>query len=696
MKRKQCTVAGPTEQTQRQRGGRRQPQTSCVHCRIKKIKCDRNMPCHSCVIRGVSCTGLPAAEPSIPQSNVTNLETGPSVLARLDRLERVVFRSGEQLNPSTQVLPSSATPTASKQVTAPNVPSGFLCHDAERQQAAKLLDSTYTRNPRSTATQAHFPRFHVAPASSHSKQAASRYSYSGPAFLMTRDEALLLLHDFCENPFHLLPIIYEPATRSLIKAFYTQLEQGDSGDPTIAALILSIAATSASFSNGSGRTKNVFASPEAATELSFTWIQTALSILDDSQFATDKILEACQARAILAYVVSNVEGCSARYRFLHSCSVAIARDASLHLIDSAATPSPSDDPPTREMKRRLWWHLASTDWLMGFVGGPLDGTYTIQPRHFIVKRPRNLNDNDLNQNDETLTYPLNVPTNVSGFLQRIRLAEITREMIDARPPGLVDAEITDLTTVASLDMLFQTALMEMPPCLHQGAPVPPGAPLHFGHLRDLILLCFHMRRARLHRPFLLHDTDNPCYASSRHQCISSARSVLSLSIEMLEEPSATDHGQGFINPLTYRAGLVISSTFMACAILALNAGLASNRTTRPTSTSEVAEMHAEITRACRALAKAAEDSSFAENLLPSLVGVLKQYKVNEIDDLVTVNSSLTVEGGVSGDDNARGQMEMLGEPADNFTRWNDFFATVPEIDGFDQFFANLDFYCGPT
>ncbi|KAI0871900.1 hypothetical protein GGS24DRAFT_491899 [Hypoxylon argillaceum] len=529
---------------------------------------------------------------------------------------------------------------------------------------------------------------------------------------MTREEALRLLRDFYENPYHLLPIIYEPSARSLINTFYAQLEQGHEGDPTAAALILSIASTSASFFHDRDITHTMFASTEEATQASVVWRETALAILDDSRFPINGTLESCQARAILAYAVCNVEGCSARYRFLHSCSIAIARDMSLHLIDSTATTDKSDDIATREIKRRLWWHLASTDWLLGLVGGPLDGTYTIQPRHFVVNRPRNLNDNDLNQNDETLTYPLHILTNVSCFLQRIRLGEISREIIDARPPRLIDVEITDFNTVTSLDRLFERVLTEFPPSLQKGASIPDGAPLHFAQQRDLILLCFNFRRARLHRPFLLHDTDNPLNEPSRRQCLASARIVLSISSEMLEGSSTVDQNQDFGNPLAYRAGLVISGMFMACAILALNAGLIWNRTTgnahaNPQTSTASSEMHDEITRACRVLAKAGEKSTFAANLLRNLVGVLKQYSVKEIDDLVTPRTTLTPNSEYSSGNNdptlhahvTRDQPQSAGDTTnmvENLTMWNDFFATMPEMEGYDQLFAGLDYYCGPT
>ncbi|KAI0517797.1 hypothetical protein F5B22DRAFT_100494 [Xylaria bambusicola] len=550
---------------------------------------------------------------------------------------------------------------------------------------------------------------------------------------MTQEEALLLLWDFCDNPYHLLPILYEPSTRSSIANFYAQLENGQEGDPTVAALILSIASTCASFSSHSRH--SMFGSIEEADQASTAWRENALTILDDTQFSTPGSLERCQARTIITYVVSNVEGCSVRYRYLHSCTVAVARDMSLHLIDSPVATDKSDDMLTKEIKRRLWWHLASTDWLLSLVGGPLDGTYSVQPRHFVVKRPRNINDSDLGQ-DETFTYPPHVLTRMAYFLQRIRLSEICREMADSRSPGFLGVDITDFDTVSSLDRLFEKALAEMPLPLQRGAPIPPGAPSHLIQQRDLILICFNFRRARLHRPFLLHDTDNPLHEASRRQCLASARTVLSMSSKMLEEPTpAVDPGHDFGHPLAYRAGLVISGMFTACVILALNAGLIWSRTKGDADRcSEAAKLHSEITDACRILAKAGEKSVFAANLVRNLVrtpcitltplrsplhircpcanawlkvGVLKQYSIKDIDHIVasSTNTGLNPKNfaGSSDDaisayaarDRAQSFSDMVNA-TDDFTMWNGFFTNIPEMEEYDQLFAGLDYYCGPT
>jgi hypothetical protein len=177
---------------------------------------------------------------------------------------------------------------------------------------------------------------------------------------MTRHEALLFLQDFFENPYHLLPIIHESSGPIFINEFYDSLLSGQTVNPACAALILGISAVSAYFWSDHIKSHYNFASANEAARASIIWRRSSQNILDQSQH-TYNCLEDIQARAILAYLVYNVEGCSAQFRFLHSCSVAVAHDGSLHLVDSPRTEQ-QDDAPTREIKRRLWWHLASSDW----------------------------------------------------------------------------------------------------------------------------------------------------------------------------------------------------------------------------------------------------------------------------------------------------------------------------------------------
>ncbi|KAJ5800206.1 transcriptional regulator family: Fungal Specific TF [Penicillium psychrosexuale] len=66
------------------------PQQSCLRCRERKVKCDRSVPCHACIIRGLEaeCTYLTTAEDRahISQSEIIN------------QLRREVSQLRERLN----------------------------------------------------------------------------------------------------------------------------------------------------------------------------------------------------------------------------------------------------------------------------------------------------------------------------------------------------------------------------------------------------------------------------------------------------------------------------------------------------------------------------------------------------------------------------------------------------------------------
>ncbi|KAF9872004.1 hypothetical protein CkaCkLH20_10636 [Colletotrichum karsti] len=190
----------------------------------------------------------------------------------------------------------------------------------------------------------------------------------------------------------------------------------------------------------------MFPSSEEATQAALAWFKSALNILDQSQQIAYGSLEEVQARAIIAYLMYNFEGCSGRFRFLHSCSLAAAREGCVHLVDSPSMEQ-QDDAITKEIKRRLWWHIVSTDWMLGLMGGPTDGTYSANPKQMNVKYPRNIGDDDASLSDEAVNHPSETPTPLSCFLRRIELAEITRSIIDARAAGHPDAEITDYERV---------------------------------------------------------------------------------------------------------------------------------------------------------------------------------------------------------------------------------------------------------
>jgi hypothetical protein len=179
---------------------------------------------------------------------------------------------------------------------------------------------------------------------------------------MTQNEAAQLFQDFFRTQLYMLPIIHGASTLSLLKAFYDRVERGDAGDPVHGALILSLGAISASFFNEDDNEGHFLRNSAQAARISTVWLQSASNILESLAVSSPSSLEECQARTMLAFGVYNEEGCSTRFRFLHNSAITAAKNISLHLVDSPAATIEHGSTAVREIKRRLWWYLVSTDW----------------------------------------------------------------------------------------------------------------------------------------------------------------------------------------------------------------------------------------------------------------------------------------------------------------------------------------------
>lgn len=153
-----------------------------------------------------------------------------------------------------------------------------------------------------------------------------------------------------------------------------------------------------------------------------------------------------------------------RARSLHGAALTVARDIGLHKIDSPdrRPVQGKDGVVMTEIKRRLWWHVASTDWLLSISGGPQEGCYLVHTRHMHVNRPRNITDDDLEKEGAEFNRPISEPTQMSYFLQRIRSAELARDIADAWPLGTSDVESVDYNQIIEVDAKFEEFFKDMP------------------------------------------------------------------------------------------------------------------------------------------------------------------------------------------------------------------------------------------
>jgi hypothetical protein len=345
-----------------------------------------------------------------------------------------------------------------------------------------------------------------------------------------------------------------------------------------------------------------------------------------------------------------------------------------------------------------------------------------------VRYPRNLNDNDIATWDDSTTAPLNMPTQMSFFLQRIRIGEIARTALDARPPGIPDADhLEDYNTVLALDRLFQQAVLDMPPFFQLRNPFQPEKLDNFQLLGAILHLCLLSRRARLHRPFLLQQAGtNPRHQQSRDICLQCSRMTVSVATGIIEvslgaaSQSAANESRQVQNTRrrsglsTHRLGHVINHLFMACTVLAFHAGAISGSDSNPVQHKKdgandepnSTAVQAELTHACRLLAILGADSPVAARLLRNLVGLLRRYQVQGVDgdemlerlegnekkenfgrgaagqnETVRDTSALVVDRGLEPD--------AVDLEVDFDGLWNDLVG-----DDYMQLFADLDYHCG--
>lgn len=189
----------------------------------------------------------------------------------------------------------------------------------------------------------------------------------GTIWLPPKAEALSLLNYYMDNVHYLHPVIDALVVRRMMETVYTYPEVRAYREPAHIALLLSIFATTGYL--WSSRDNNdellVFHTPKVANQASSAWSDAAIDVADYSRRTSSASIENIQAMIIIEYLIYNNNGFSAACRLLHSNTITMARDLSLHRIDIPHKRQKIDSEASLaedETKRRIWWYVASTDW----------------------------------------------------------------------------------------------------------------------------------------------------------------------------------------------------------------------------------------------------------------------------------------------------------------------------------------------
>ncbi|KAJ5667839.1 uncharacterized protein N7477_006409 [Penicillium maclennaniae] len=581
----------------------RQNPVSCESCRKKKLKCDRNFPCGSCTTRRLSCVFE---------------SPGPLPLRHL-------VNQGSQ----TEKRPSSNNQDVPRQQRTSHAEARNINRD-DALETADWLETIVMGHRVPSAVSAlqrdelsHSSRIAVSQGNPSSEPLCflfgkgKRASSESPAsiqlsiFLPSRAEALALFHFYLNHLDYQYHIIIPSRTKRDIEAIYNRSSEEEINLQHF-ALLFAIIAT-ASFH------QLLSTDPARLAEASsFEAAFLAGAALIQSDYLSCPSIEGLQATMIIGHHLSIATLHPAvGSLFLHGSLVSQAKSLGLHTVDSPLSKKLPNggDRTSAELKRRLWWDLASYDWLLGFLSGPQEWTYTISPQQMNVRRPWNLEDEDIETSETEL--PLSKPTCMSYTLQRLRLAEICREIVDSTAPNHLQGVQIPYDMILSLDRKLHDAYAEIPAffrfdqssqrkfaALYRDRPT-------IAWQRAFIHQGYHSRFCRLHRQYFLRGAKDPRYSYSHVVSLQSARKVLEIKRIMDEE-------EPVFAPNSSLFWAVMHHVFMAAVILLLDVCfnwddiLADKRKD-------------EVLAACRMLSRAQQSSSVAREGIDAMMGILRKH-----------------------------------------------------------------------
>ena len=195
---------------------------------------------------------------------------------------------------------------------------------------------------------------------------ASLPAPSNIIYLPCKTLAKSFLDVYHQNIEFLHHVTYRPHVCRTLDQVYAAIDTGNRPHPGAVALLLSIFASSAALQVAISPHDDILGiSALEANALCTIWAKSLFDCLDHSRRLGTASIEELQASITSFFLMYNLEGFSGRSRSGMVLSLAIARDLGLHRLDHPDTRQPSQvglDKVETEVRRRIWWHLAATDW----------------------------------------------------------------------------------------------------------------------------------------------------------------------------------------------------------------------------------------------------------------------------------------------------------------------------------------------
>ncbi|KAL2796612.1 hypothetical protein BJX66DRAFT_133555 [Aspergillus keveii] len=584
----------------------RQDPVSCESCRKKKLKCDRQVPCSSCVSRRLNCSFTGGA-----RTHFARIDPHPE--RALQTIFRVSQPGSTRDTNSRLVAADSCTQSRESLVTAEwleHIHMGDRVPAALSPQLRAELDEREEPVPQTAGTAGNLLSLLPRAWSPNANPA----TVDLVQYLPKKQDTIGLLKYYCSYIDFLYHIIIPATVERQIDDIYECVETGRPVIYSYIALVFAISG-SAVFVQFA-----IESSAQAArcTQQFIFLCGAALVQANHTHYPT---VEGLQAALIVQHHISTVH-CSASIRGMFSLAsiVTQAKDMMLHRVDTVQAKNAREtegyDSLELETKRRLWWDIASLDWFLGFLSGPQEWTYLVNPNFAATDRPADLPDNAIGRPDARLT---STPSDMTYFLERLRLSEVCKTIIDTIGHEQVSGKEVDYTKILDLDRHVREAQSEIPDVFRLDA----TSRRQFRTLyhknptlawqRCILQQAYYSRLCRLHRPFFIRGARDAKYSYSHVVGMTSARKVLEINRIM-------DEDEPRYLPSTAVVWAVMHHVFMAAVMMLLDACYNPDDILGEKRKEEVLDV-------CRRLNRAQQSSSLVREGIDAMMSVLrKQYK----------------------------------------------------------------------
>ncbi|PWY63610.1 hypothetical protein BO83DRAFT_411800 [Aspergillus eucalypticola CBS 122712] len=604
---------------------------SCHFCRSRKLRCSRQLPCSNCISRGIDC-GLYSAPASSDSPHNNDSHGTADILTRLQRLEDIVLRTNSQ---SIRAQDAKTDRRRSRPQLARKDKQAAADAIWLEAECASQVSCRSVRTD--TTTFRSCPIWSIASVMTiESSSPGYSRSFSIPLY----QESVVLLEKYFRDITYIHHLILSGPLRTMVDNIYNDIEQHAPVSPCQVALLLSILSSAMYTWTRTDSADAPFATPEKVNATSSLWVKGTLDLLDHCRRISLQSIEAIQAMIIISFVIANLEGISARFRDLLSTAITVARELSLHKVDHQPEIDGREDTPAdsvdSEMKRRVWWYLVATDWMASQFPGPHRGTYSINPLHMVVSKPRNVDDENLMAGSPIIDRPMEQPTEISYSLQRIKLAEICREVVDSSSMTTFNDGDMESRRLLEVDKRIVTFIKQLPQFFRLDGDALDGLIAKYPNIapgimiqRYIINSLVHSQRCRLHLPYLARGLVDPTYAPSREACLEAARCVI-----QAERMLASEDIPFVLTRLKFSG--ILQCVGIAITALFLDMCLSQEPVPRQARRAEVVD-------ACSILKDATKDSPVAIRLLESFQRVVRKHdmSVSEVisESLCADNSS---------------------------------------------------------